>query len=71
MRDGAEGLANVGGVGDVAMRGAENGADAGGVGGVPEGGVCRFTSSVVALGWAVHFSCGYGNWEARRALKRI
>ena len=40
MRDGAEGLADVGGVGDVAVGGEEDGAEAGGVGGVPEGGVC-------------------------------
>ena len=65
MRDGAEGLADVGSVGDVAMRGAEDSADTGGVSGVPEGGVCRFTSSVVALGWVVRFSCGNSNWEAR------
>lgn len=61
VRGGAEGLADVGGVGNIAMRGAENGADAGGVGGVPEGGVCRFAGSVAALGWVVHFSCGYSN----------
>ena len=58
VRGGAEGLADVGGVGDVAMRGVEDGADAGGVGGVPEGSVCRFASSMVALGWVVHSSYG-------------
>ena len=71
VHGGAEGLADVGGVGDVAMCGAEDGADSGGVGGVPEGGVCGFASSVVALGWVVYFSCGYSSPEARRALKRI
>ena len=34
--DGAEGLANVGGVGDVAVSGEKDGAQAGGVGGVAE-----------------------------------
>lgn len=37
--DGAEGLAYVGGVGDVAVRGEEDGADAVDVSGVPVGGV--------------------------------
>lgn len=39
MCDGAEGLANVGGVGDVAMGGEEDGADALGVGSVAVWGV--------------------------------
>jgi len=34
--DGAEGLADVGGVGDVAVGGKEDGAQAGGVGGVAD-----------------------------------
>jgi len=37
--DGAEGLADVGGVGDVAVGGEEDGAQAGGVGGVADVGI--------------------------------
>lgn len=40
MGDGAERLADVGGVGYVAVGGEENGAETGGVGGVAEVGVC-------------------------------
>lgn len=36
VSDGAEGLADVGGVGDVAVGGEEDGAEAGGVGGVAD-----------------------------------
>lgn len=39
MGDGAEGLADIGGVGDVAVSGEEDGAQAGGVGGVADVGV--------------------------------
>lgn len=44
--DGAEGLAYVGGVGDVAVGGEKDGAQASGVGGVAEVGVCGFVGSV-------------------------
>lgn len=44
--DGAEGLANVRGVGDVAVGGEKDGAQASGVGGVAEIGVCGFVGSV-------------------------
>lgn len=47
VRNGAEGLANVGGVGHVAVGGQEDGAEAGGVGGVTDVGVGRRWSAVV------------------------
>ena len=41
MRDGAEGLANFGGVGDITVRRDEDGPEAGGVGGVADVGFGR------------------------------
>ena len=44
--NGAERLANVGGVGDVAVSGEKDSAKTGGVGSVAEIGVCGFVGSV-------------------------
>lgn len=47
VRNGAEGLPNVGGVGDVAVGGEENSAEAGGIGGVTDVGLGRGRHAVV------------------------